>query len=191
MSVQAATPGGGDWSRRPRPADMPNQWRIFRAKKNGFPPCLVLCDDTTGAYVHYWAGRTRLCLKSCCQACENGQAPRWRGYVAVFCGQTRKFGLLELTPACVPTIERYLESYGTLRGAVFTLSRKGRKDNGEIELVAERKADIAGDLPRSPDVIGHLLRIWRITHEPTKYESHLDATTVASRNGLLARPERK
>lgn len=172
---------GSPFTHRPKPEDMPNQWKILRAEARGTPRVLCLSEDTIGAYVHYWKGRTSLCLKDCCEACDLGQAPRWRGYVACVVANVGTKRLLELTPPCVPVIERLLKERGTLRGVVLQIKRKGGKPNGELELVASEEPSRVGDLPSCPDVSQHLLRIWKATHAPLPSERASDASAATQR----------
>lgn len=179
----------GEWARRPRTEDLPDQWRIMRAGAGGHPASMILSEDTVGAYTHFWGGRTRLCLKNDCEPCSKGRVPRWRGYVAVVSSKSGKFGILELTPMCVPDIERFMKERPTLRGAIITLSRKGKKENGQLECVLEWSPGNGTNLPPCPDVLRHLRRIWRLTHEPLPTEHQLDARTVLRDAGFLGRGE--
>lgn len=175
----------GNFCSRPASIDLPDQWKIMRCSKTGTPPCLILSEDTVGAYVHYYSGRTRLCLKRDCEPCHKGQAPRWRGYLAVIVHRTRATRLLELTPSVVPEIDRWCKQRGSLRGLIITLSRKGKVANGELECVLLEKPDTVGDLPACPDVSQHLVRIWRSTHAPRPSDIAVDGRTAAQQSGLI------
>lgn len=170
---------------RPRKADLPNQWKIMRAKSNGLPACMVISPDITGAYVHYWGGRTRPCQGESCDYCAGGQVPRWRGYLAAANGKTRCLGLLEVTPSCIPPIEAFIEEYGDLRGSIITLSRKGNVRNGELLCVVKHQAGLASSCPPDVDVRVHLQRIWRVTHSPMASEVTGDAYDACRESGMV------
>lgn len=174
----------GNWCNRPAEIDLPNPWEILRVGARGLPTALVLSPDTMGAYCHYWGGRTRLCLKSGCEPCSKGNVARWRGYIAVLVGINRATRLLELTPPCIPPIDRYLKEWGTLRGSIITLTRKGRIDNGQLECVFAEKPVAGNGLPADPDVAAHVVRIWRATHTPKSSELALDATSSLRESGF-------
>lgn len=163
---------------RPNKEDLPSQWKIFRVPKTGLPTALVLSEDTEGAYVHYWKGRTRPCFQEGCEPCEQGNEARWRGYVAVLIGHTRMTRILELTVPCIPEVERYMAEWRTLRGAIITLSRKGKVSNGELECVFSEKPVSSVNLPDAPDLVPHLRRIWKCTHTPLPSELSTDARTT-------------
>ena len=81
-----------------------------------------------------------------------------------------------------------MKEYGTLRGAIITLSRKGNVKNGEVSAVLVHKPNLGNDYPPDVDVRRHLERIWRITHSPLRTEANTDARTELRRNGLLGKP---
>jgi hypothetical protein len=173
------------WSGRPNPEDVPDQWKILRASATGLHNCLCLSDDAVGCYVHYWKGRTTACLETGCVPCLNGQVPRWRGYVAALIGPGRMTRILEVTACCVPAIDRYRAEWSTLRGALITLTRKGRKANGELECLFGEKPVASAGLPIAPELVPYLKRLWRTTHEAKPSELSLDATTTLRRAGFL------
>lgn len=177
-------PTHGNWCSRPSEIDLPNPWEIYRVSARGLPSALILSHDTLGAYCHYWGGRTRLCLKDNCEPCSKGNAARWRGYIAVLIGPNRSTRLLELTPPCIPPLDRYLKEWGTLRGAICSLTRKGRTPNGQLELSFAEKPVAGVNLPANPDVAAHVVRIWRATHTPRPSELALDATTELRASGF-------
>ena len=173
------------WATRPNPEDLPDKWKIHRVSASGLQSALVLSTDTSGCYVHYWKGRTTPCLSDGCQPCESGQVPRWRGYMAVLIGPGRLTRILEVTACCIPAIDRYSTEWGTLRGSLISLTRKGRKANGELECIFGEKPVARAGLPIAPELVPYLKRIWRATHEPKSAELSLDASTVLRRAGLI------
>jgi hypothetical protein len=174
----------GNWAQRPAAVDLPDAWKILRTPARGFTAALCLSEDTEGAYCHYWGGRTRLCLKRDCEPCACGNVARWRGYVAVLIGPSRMTRLLELTPSTIPAIERYLAEWKTLRGSIISCSRKGRKENGELELIFAEKPVSGANLPACPPVAVHVCRIWRTTHTAKPAELACDASTELRRSGF-------
>lgn len=183
--TRGVTMSDARWADRPNPEDLPDQWKIHRVPAGGLQSALVLSDDTSGCYVHYWKGRTTPCLDIGCVPCINGQTPRWRGYVACLIGPGRLTRILEVTACCVPAIVRYKNEWSTLRGSIISLTRKGRKANGELECVFGEKPVAGSHLPVAPELVPYLKRLWRTTHEAKPSELSLDASTVLRRAGLI------
>lgn len=180
---------GAFFTDRPKACDLPEQWKILRAKKNGTPACLIVSNDCTGCYVHYWAGRTRPCKRENCTICDQGQMPRWRGYIAVLTPSPSRGRLLEITASVVGDVDRWIKENGTIRGATISLSRKGNVANGELACKIGRPAGFTVDLPTEPDIRGILGRVWKLTHAPTRAEYPLDQSAALYRSaasGLTA-----
>ena len=159
---------------RPRPEDLPEQWKILRASKKGTPRCVIVDEDVLGCYVHYWSGRTRPCKRENCEICEKGQQPRWRGYLSVITPAPSQPRLLEVTPSVIGDIDRWLKQEGSLRGSLIKLTRRGNVQNGELICEIGKQAGFDVSLPPCPDVPGILARIWRLTHSALPSEAATD-----------------
>lgn len=159
---------------RPNAGDLPSAWKILRASKKGTQTLLMVSDDCTGCYVHYWSGRTRPCWKNDCYPCACGQAPRWRGYIAVLTQSPSVGRLLEITPSVINDLDRWIQQEGTLRGSLITLKRRGNVPNGELVCEVAKPTGFAATLPPEPNVVQLLSRIWRLTHSPLRSEVETD-----------------
>lgn len=150
------------WTNRPRPDDYSTQIQILRSRPGKPLRALVTAADLVGAYVHYWKGRTKLCEHPNCEACDASRQPRWYGYLAVVAEATLNPAILELTPSCVPAIDRYLADHGTLRGALVKLSRANPRINARVILELS-EGNLGGTaLPAAPKVEAQLCKIWEV-----------------------------
>jgi hypothetical protein len=160
---------------RPNQEDLPSSWKVLRASKKGTPTVMILSDDVTGCYVHYWHGRTRPCFRNDCEPCAMGQQPRWRGYLAVWTPKPSTGRLLEITGSVIQEIDRWLKQEGTLRASTISLSRKGNVNNGELNCKLAKPSGFAVELPPGPNVMQLLARLWKLTHDPKPSELAIDA----------------
>jgi hypothetical protein len=137
-------------------------YRILRAPPQGELTGLSLSPAIHGVMTHYHMGRTRPHTEPCCLPCEEGQAPRWQGYLALLLTRSRDLCLLEFTAAPTAPLLEYFDHHGTLRGAQLTSYRMGNRPNGRVCIRVAR-----GDLdmfaaPAAPDVQAILNRIWQV-----------------------------
>lgn len=83
---------------------------------------------------HWWKGRTGLCLKEKCPACEAHTEIRIQGYcLAVEVKDGRRL-ILEYTLEPAIALDNHWKRYGTLRGLGIILFRKPRRYNGKVHL---------------------------------------------------------
>jgi hypothetical protein len=157
------------WQDRPATTDRPTMLEILRAKPAKSIGGIVLSHAIVGAYTHYWKGKTKICETPNCEPCNAAHKPRWYGYLAILSPTTHRQALLELTPACLDAIDRYLENHSTLRNATLYVQRAKPKINARIICEIRDRPEAAELLPQPADVKAHLARIWEIdlTHDET------------------------
>jgi hypothetical protein len=160
-------------------------YRILRAPAQGELTGLCLSAEIHGVMTHYHLGRTRPHTEPCCQPCEEGQAPRWQGYLALLLTRSRDLCLLEFTAAPTAPLLEYVDHHGTLRGAQLTCYRMGNRSNGRVCIRVAR-----GDLdmfaaPPAPDVPAILARIWQVDRliaaETARALEHNQAARIVAR----------
>lgn len=156
------------FSRRPEKERGDLAIPLVRCKPGRGVSGVILSDDTIGAYTHYWRGRTQICTRPECDACNADRRPRWYGYLGVWNPESRARAIFEVTPSCMESIDYYFTKFGSLRGAEIKLCRASPKINARV--IAELKAgNYAGDkLPEAIDVRGILTKMWEIKEETTK-----------------------
>lgn len=159
----AATPHDpASFSRRPKPSEMPLEIEVLRTPAQGLSNVTCLSNDCLGDHTHFWRGRTKPCQRKHCEACREGIGKRWRGYVFVEVRRTGKIYALELTPACMGEVDRWVTAHGTLRGAKFSLARRDEKPNGKLRLAISPADPLARDLPTAPSMRKFLARLWQL-----------------------------
>lgn len=160
-------------------------YRILRAPPTGELNGISLSPEIYGVQTHYHLGRTRPHTEPICQPCEEGQAPRWQGYLALMLTRSRDLCLLEFTAAPTAPLLEYLDHHGTLRGANVTAYRMGNRSNGRVCIRVAR-----GDLdlyaaPPAPDIAAILARIWQtdrlLAHELQRAKDADQAARITSR----------
>jgi len=145
---------------RPDRADMPIHIPITRCPPKGIGPLIILSSDVIGCHLHYWRGRSTPCQGENCEACADGQIPRWRGYLIVMNPKGDEKIMMEITAAAVPPIDVYFSEHGTLRNALLYLKRVGMKPNGKLLSKIETSARTLASLPAEPNLSNLLLRMW-------------------------------
>lgn len=145
------------------PPTTPDQ--TFTLRRLGTQPIegWITSTNVVGVYVHYWKGRTRPHTKNAtCEACENGNVPRWKGYLTLWNARTASHWLQEITPAAYDGIKVGLNAHGELRGHGLTLARTNHKNNAPMKATVWEKTIDLRTLPPGPDIIKILFRIWDI-----------------------------
>jgi len=155
-----------DWTNRPAPNQHPTQLQLLRVPPSKTIIAIITSDDAIGRDTHYWKGRTRVCTHPTCEPCDAHHAPRWYGYLAVVAPTMQAPTILEITAACVNSLNEYLQEYPTLRGAEITIRRANKKANSRLIATLKPSPYRDGKLPAAPNVITHLCRIWEIPLPP-------------------------
>jgi len=167
------------WTNRPDARDTTPTMQILRARPATTTAGVLLSPDLTGAYTHYWRGRTRICENPNCDPCNAHHKPRWYGYAALWSPNSNAVALLELTPACLPQIDAHIQRHNTLRLAQIRLRRANNKPNSRLILQIDLHPYPSGNAPPNPDVHATLERLW----ECTIVHPALEISRLALNNG--------
>jgi hypothetical protein len=123
---------------------------------------VITCNELLGCYTHWWSGRTVPCESPHCPACEENTPARWHAYVSCFDPKTHEVFLFECTACAARALEHYYNSFGSLRGCLFTATRPKRRRNAKIEILTQ-PADLSNlTLPQPPNLEKALAIIWQI-----------------------------
>lgn len=135
---------------------------------------VVLSDVVEGVEVHWHGGRTVPCTQgegNDCPLCKDGLATRWKGYVCLWDPDLDRKSLAEITDEPWFLFVKKHPDPPALRGYHLRLERLGGNARGRVKLILTpytRYDDSKGhfridpkSLPKSLDVRGALMRIWR------------------------------
>lgn len=169
-----------NWVDRPRDHDQMQQYRLVRTPEKGAISGIILDLQHTGAYTHYWGGRTIMCQQIECEACLAGRQARWYGYVSIFSAKSNQIAIYEFTPPGVNAVDAYFTSHGQLRGGLITGERIGKRANSRISITMKESGFDVAKLPPAPPVKEILLRLWEVRPTPglSLTTSRFDATLI-------------
>lgn len=173
------------WDDRPRQHDTLQQYRLIRTPEKGSVSGIVLDLSHTGAYTHYWKGRTIKCFEHDCEACKAGREARWYGYVSIFNPKTNQIALYEWTPPGLNAVDAYYTQHGQLRGGLIMGERIGKRANSRISITMKESGYDLAKLPPPVPVKEILLRLWEV--HPT---AGLDMSTSKHDDTLLTDEQR-
>jgi hypothetical protein len=121
---------------------------------------VILSARYFACFVHFVEGRTIPCIARNCKWCERGHRARWRYFIEVQTVLTRRRGIVELGKRAGKVLEEMLDKYGSLRGFVGTLERKGDGANAQIVISNLVRGEQNG-VPAESNWLGQLLALWR------------------------------
>jgi len=165
------------WTARPDRTPRNTQIPILRAKPGRPLVGLITAHDLVGAYTHYWRGRTSICTAPTCEACDAHRAPRWYGFLAVVNPDSNNAAIFEITPSTLDSIETYITTYGTLRGATIRLTRANPKINARLICELKPGPNRGDQLPSAPNVQAQLCKMWEIESTVTDQTTGLRLAT--------------
>jgi hypothetical protein len=124
--------------------------------------CLATCERLYTPHTHWISGRTLPCIGDDCGACGAELPRRPEGFCSCVTSHDRQHKIVRLTRDATISILRSAGPDRNVRGLIFTLARRGSRDNGHVHAVVD-EADCEGRrMPTAPDLLLHLSRVWRI-----------------------------
>lgn len=147
------------------------QTPVIRLRRVGAQPVTAVCTSVkpVGVQVHYHQGRTIPHYDhDPCGPCEDGNAPRWKGYLTLFDAKSGTHWLQEYTPAAHDGISDALTHFGSLRGHLIRFERIRPTKNAPMRSEVYLSLVPETELPPEPDIIVLLYRIWQLTPETTQ-----------------------
>lgn len=122
----------------------------------------------TGVLLHYWHGRTIPHFTDTpCEPCQDGNTPRWKGYLTLYEPKTHHHWLQEYTPAAHDGIRSALETFGTLRGHLVRLERLRPSKNAPMRSEVYLSTLPENQLPPEPNIVDLLYKIWQLEPRTT------------------------
>lgn len=173
-----------NWVDRPHNHDHMQQYKLIRTPEKGSITGIILDLTHTGAYTHFWKGRTIKCQEIECEACLAGREARWYGYISIFGPKTNQIAIYEFTPPGLNALDAYFTQHGQLRGAQITGERIGKRANSRVSIQVRESGFDLSKLPAAAPVKEILLRLWEVkpTSLTTLTSSRYDATLLEERN---------
>jgi len=150
------------WTKQP-PADPRGQGLpIIRTPAARELVAVVTSEQLIGTDTHFWGGHTVPCERPECDACNNGIAYRWHGYLTAYNPADQLHFIFEMTAQAAQGFAKYQELHNSLRCCQFTAWRWGRRKNGRVIIKLEHSAVPDHALPKAPDVAAVMAIIWRL-----------------------------
>lgn len=154
-----------NWTNEPSGNAGFHSYKLLRCPPKGRFQAIVLSRYPIGCDLHYWKGRSTPCRHSDCEACKNGNRPRWKGFLFVKSTATGTIAILEYTARAHDAIDVFLATYPNLRGAKLNLCRTGNRPNSPLLISFEDgRLDETG-LPDPQDLTECLERMWEIRQQ--------------------------
>ncbi|HWN10120.1 MAG TPA: hypothetical protein VNO50_12790 [Pyrinomonadaceae bacterium] len=150
------------WENEPPINDAISPYDLFRIPGRGTYNFIILSRQLHGCKLHYFKGRSIPHTEGGCEACENKNETRWRGYLAVCNASNFKQGILELTAVPAAQIAEKIKLNEPIRGKIATLHRPSGKPNGRIQLDLRPGKIPDKELPEPFNVIATLKKIWNV-----------------------------
>jgi hypothetical protein len=166
------------WNDKPPKEPIERQYRLIRVPASKPLALVILAEKLTGCPTHYWHGRTAPCERPECEACEQGNSPRWHAYVPCIIAQTGERCILELTGQAAQQLSPTIDEYQTLRGIKIVVERKSKRPNGRIAITTIPGRVAESSIPAEPDVITTMTHIWGLDEgEGLKIAKDLEKAT--------------
>lgn len=172
-----------DWNTLPGKPDDTRAWPIMRVGTKGVSRLVIVSNELIGRFTHYWKGRTQPCLTDVCEACANGQAARWYGWLAVISETSGAKAIVEITYQGYVSVADTITFADTLRGRGMAIRRIPAKPNGKMRVEIRPHKTVPIELPNEPDIRAILERMWQATPKEFADEPPPSAGTRQRSNG--------
>lgn len=158
------------WQQSPDAGTRSLNYRIYRTPVGKEVELIILSRNFVGARLHFWRGRTTPCAGEQCTACQDGQRPRWKGYLLAYHRATKSCIIFEFTDRGYDPLQAQLEKFGNLRGFTLRSRRLNKKPNGPIQIEVGDIREESPHLPKEVDLQEMLDRIWEIRQKDLPFE---------------------
>lgn len=150
------------WSKAPPDDPRGHGLPIIRTPAARSLTAIVTSAGLMGCDTHYWGGHTVPCERPECDACENGIAYRWHGYLSAYNPHDQLHFIFEMTAQAAQTFVKYLEGHDELRCCQFEAWRWRHAKNGRVIIKVSHSAVPSRALPKAPDICKIMSIIWRL-----------------------------
>lgn len=152
----------------PPPRKIAQHIDLVRCGPKSLGPYLVTSREFGGTQVFWLRGRSCPHSDQQCEGCELKLRHNWYGWLSCWNAEKRCNIIVEVTDRCAEAINQYITDYGSIRGAMLTLSRKNGKFNGPLSITLVPSALKPADIPEPCDVQQHLDDLWDAPSESEK-----------------------
>jgi len=179
-----------NWTSEPNRGEQEQTMPIVRTPSRGNVAAIITCKNVVGCNTHWYGGRTVPCEIPMCDACAEGVAWRWHGYVSAVDLKTDSHFLFEFTAAAHDAFALYLTRHPELRGCHFKTSRMGGRANGRVQIRTKLHELPIENLVEPPDIMMILCRIWNVEPErqiPSLYSSDHNGDQIRKTTQIKSR----
>jgi len=152
----------------PPPRKITHHIDLIRCGPKTLGPILVTSYEFGGTQVYYLRGRTQPHGEETCEGCELKIRHNWYGWISCWHAEKRCNVIVEVTDRCSDNINQFIADYGTIRGAMLTLTRKNGKFNGAMSATLIPSTLKPADIPEPCDVQQHMDDLWAAPSESEK-----------------------
>lgn len=152
----------------PPPRKITHHIDLVRCGPKQLGPLLVTSHTFGGTQVYFLRGRTQPHGEETCEGCDLKIRHNWYGWLSCWHAEKRCNVIVEVTDRCSEAINQYITDYGTIRGAMLTLSRKNGKFNGAMSASLLPSTLKPADIPEPCDVQLHMDELWSAPSESEK-----------------------
>lgn len=165
------------WCDEPDEMNKPQRLGIMRTPASQKTKAIILSTQMVGGYTHYAGGRTQPCRGQLCRSCQEGQPPRWYGWMHIISTKLSSQAVYEITSAAAQEFLEWRKKHGALRGAMLVAERVPKKVNGRLSVRLTQGETPAENLPPEIDLRRYLESLWKV-HKRT-----IDEATHAASGG--------
>lgn len=160
------------FSTEPPPEQDHSGYRLIRTPAAHALLAQIISDNLVGCNTHFTNNRTVPCEQPTCDACQNGIAWRWHGYLLVLTAANQEIVIFECTARASAAFRAHRQTYKTLRGARFKAVRLNQRANGRV-LITVKPGDLTRiTLPPDQPVEKLLCHIWNIPPATVEKQDH-------------------
>lgn len=152
----------------PPPGRKAQHVELLRCGPKSLGPIMVNSREFGGTCIYWLRGRSCPHGEETCEGCELKLKHVWYGWLSCWHAEKRTNVIVEVTERCAEAINQYIKDYGTIRGALITLSRKNGKFNGPMSIVVVPSGVNPVDIPEPCDVDRHMDDLWDSPSESEK-----------------------
>lgn len=164
-------------SRPPEDHALPSM-DLIRTPAGGALTGIITSHEPIAVPTHWHGGQTMPCTGSECPACAQLKPKTWHVYLGLWGPQSAKHVIFECTASAAEKLYAWLETRDSLRLAQLAAARRGKRENGKVELMLKPISTAHLSLPEAPDLRAQLTRIWRINESKTATENPGYANTA-------------
>ena len=136
---------------------------LVRTPALGQLKAIVTSNGLIGCDTHFWGGHTVPCDGPECDACQNGVAYRWHGYLSAYNPETQLHFIFECTAQAASKFAEYSDEHKILRGCLFAAYRWKHTRNGRVIIKCIPGPLISAALPEPPDLPSVMSIVWRLS----------------------------